>query len=70
MVCETSGGDPDNGGYAGQIFINYDRCTNCRLCEDHCPVNCITFERVRFVDDTMRVVEKPVLSMELPLVSV
>jgi ferredoxin len=59
LVCETSGGDPESGGYAGQIFINYDRCTNCRICEDHCPVNCITFERVRFVDDVMRVSERP-----------
>ncbi len=70
MVCRTSGGDPDAGGYAGEIYINYDRCTNCRICEDHCPVNCITFERVRFVDDTMRVLEKPRLSVELPLVAV
>ncbi|MDB5067143.1 MAG: hypothetical protein JWM18_3577 [Chloroflexi bacterium] len=61
LVCETSGGDPESGGYAGQIFINYDRCTNCRICEDHCPVNCITFERVRFVDDLMRVSERPAL---------
>jgi NADPH-dependent glutamate synthase beta subunit-like oxidoreductase/ferredoxin len=70
MVCQTSGGDPLAGGYEGEIFINYDRCTNCRICEDHCPVNCITFERVRFVDDTMRVVEKPRISVELPLVAV
>ncbi len=69
-VCETSGGDPIAGGYEGEIYINYDRCTNCRICEDHCPVNCITFERVRFIDDTMRVVEKPRVSVELPLVAV
>ncbi len=67
LVCETSGGDPDTGGYAGQIFINYDRCTNCRICEDHCPVNCITFERVRFVDDTMRVTEMPALKQRIPV---
>jgi formate dehydrogenase (NADP+) beta subunit len=70
LVCQTSGGDPLGGGYEGEIYINYDRCTNCRICEDHCPVNCITFERVRFVDDTMRVVEKPRISVELPLVAV
>ena len=70
LVCRTSGGDPLSGGYEGEIFINYDRCTNCRICEDHCPVNCITFERVRFVDDTMRVVERPDLKVELPLVAV
>ena len=70
MVCPTSGGDPMSGGYEGEIYINYDRCTNCRICEDHCPVNCITFERVRFIDDTMRVVEKPRISVELPLVAV
>ncbi len=56
LVCGTEVGDPDHGGVTGQIFINYDRCTNCRICEDHCPVNCITFERVRLVDDTLRVV--------------
>ncbi len=33
-------------------------------------MNCITFERVRFVDDTMRVVERPDLKVELPLVAV
>jgi hypothetical protein len=33
-------------------------------------VNCITFERVRFVDDTMRVVERPDLTVALPLVAV
>jgi NADPH-dependent glutamate synthase beta subunit-like oxidoreductase/ferredoxin len=70
LVCKTSGGEPGAGGYEGEIYINYDRCTNCRICEDHCPVNCITFERVRFVDDTMRVVERPDLKIELPLVAV
>jgi formate dehydrogenase beta subunit len=67
VVCETSGGNPVAGGYEGQIFINYDRCTNCRICEDHCPVNCITFERVRYVDDTMRVRELPELKRVLPV---
>ncbi|HEX4578982.1 MAG TPA: FAD-dependent oxidoreductase [Candidatus Dormibacteraeota bacterium] len=70
LVCSTSGGDPTSGGYEGEIYINYDRCTNCRICEDHCPVNCITFERVRFVDDTMRVVERPRVTVDLPLVAV
>ncbi len=69
LVCDTTVGDVATGGVAGQIFINYDRCTNCRICEDHCPVNCITFERVRFVDDTMRVVERPQLRVELPVVA-
>jgi NADPH-dependent glutamate synthase beta subunit-like oxidoreductase/ferredoxin len=68
LVCETDGGDPQAGGYAGEIYINYDRCTNCRICEDHCPVNCITFERVRFVDDTMKAVERPDLKLDIPLV--
>src|SRR5258708_25872665 len=27
LVCETSGGDPASGGYAGQLFITYERCT-------------------------------------------
>lgn len=67
LVCRTSGGDPAAGGYAGEIYINYDRCTNCRICEDHCPVNCITFERVRYVDDTMRVVQRPQLAVDLPV---
>ena len=69
MVCDTNVGDPNAGGVAGQIFINYDRCTNCRICEDHCPVNCITFERVRFVDDTMRVTERSELKLQLPVLS-
>jgi ferredoxin len=67
VVCQTFGGDPESGGYEGEIFINYDRCTNCRICEDHCPVNCITFERVRYVDDTMRVRELPELKKILPV---
>ncbi len=69
MVCATTVGQPGAGGVGGEIYINYDRCTNCRICEDHCPVNCITFERVRFVDDTMRVVERPALKVELPLLA-
>jgi ferredoxin len=69
LVCVTSGGDPQAGGYEGEIYINYDRCTNCRICEDHCPVNCITFERVRFVDDSMRAVERPVLAREIPVMA-
>ncbi|HYA00252.1 MAG TPA: FAD-dependent oxidoreductase [Candidatus Binatia bacterium] len=68
-VCATSVGTPGEGGVAGEIYINYDRCTNCRICEDHCPVNCITFERVRFVDDSMKVVERPKLVRELPLLA-
>jgi formate dehydrogenase beta subunit len=68
-VCDTTVGDPVHGGVGGEIFINYDRCTNCRICEDHCPVNCITFERVRFVDDGMRVVEKPRVTTELPVLA-
>jgi formate dehydrogenase beta subunit len=67
LVCKTAVGDPEGGGVEGEIYINYDRCTNCRICEDHCPVNCITFERVRFIDDTMRVTERPDLKVELPL---
>ena len=69
LVCRTNVGEPGAGGKGGEIYINYDRCTNCRICEDHCPVNCITFERVRLVDDTMKVVEKPQLKKELPLVA-
>jgi hypothetical protein len=30
-------------------------------------VNCITFERVRFVDDTMRVVQMPDLRELIPV---
>jgi len=70
LVCKTAVGDPLGGGVEGEIYINYDRCTNCRICEDHCPVNCITFERVRFVDDVMRVTERPELKVELPLAAV
>jgi NADPH-dependent glutamate synthase beta subunit-like oxidoreductase/ferredoxin len=54
-ICNTVLGE-DFGGKAGKIFVNYDRCTNCRICEDHCPVNCITFQRVRFPDDTMQMI--------------
>jgi formate dehydrogenase beta subunit len=54
-ICNTSLGEVE-GGKAGKILVNYDRCTNCRICEDHCPVNCITFQRVRFRDDTMRLI--------------
>ena len=67
LVCKTAVGDPEGGGVEGEIYINYDRCTNCRICEDHCPVNCITFERVRFIDDTMQVVERPDLRVPLPM---
>ena len=70
LVCATNVGDPLREGVEGEIYINYDRCTNCRICEDHCPVNCITFERVRFIDDTMRVVERPRATVDLPLVAV
>jgi ferredoxin len=70
LVCKTAVGNPDGGGVEGEIYINYDRCTNCRICEDHCPVNCITFERVRFIDDTMRVVQRPELTVQLPLTAV
>ncbi len=69
LVCKTAVGDPEGGGVEGEIYINYDRCTNCRICEDHCPVNCITFERVRFIDDTMKVSERPTLRMDLPMVA-
>jgi formate dehydrogenase beta subunit len=54
-ICNTVLGE-EFGGKAGKILVNYDRCTNCRICEDHCPVNCITFQRVRFRDDTMQVI--------------
>jgi formate dehydrogenase beta subunit len=54
-ICNTVVGE-EFGGKAGKILVNYDRCTNCRICEDHCPVNCITFQRVRFRDDTMQVI--------------
>ncbi|GAC1342390.1 MAG: hypothetical protein NVSMB29_14030 [Candidatus Dormibacteria bacterium] len=70
LVCATDVGDPRAGGVGGEIYINYDRCTNCRICEDHCPVNCITFERVRFIDDGMRVSERDPVITPLPLVAV
>jgi len=54
-ICNTVVGE-EFGGKAGKILVNYDRCTNCRICEDHCPVNCITFQRVRFPDDTMQII--------------
>lgn len=54
-ICNTVVGE-EFGGKAGKILVNYDRCTNCRICEDHCPVNCITFQRVRFRDDTMQII--------------
>ena len=54
-ICNTVLGE-EFGGKAGKIMVNYDRCTNCRICEDHCPVNCITFQRVRFRDDTMQMI--------------
>jgi NADPH-dependent glutamate synthase beta subunit-like oxidoreductase/ferredoxin len=54
-ICNTVLGE-EFGGKAGKILVNYDRCTNCRICEDHCPVNCITFQRVRFRDDSMQMI--------------
>ena len=54
-ICNTVLGE-EFGGKAGKILVNYDRCTNCRICEDHCPVNCITFQRVRFRDDAMQMI--------------
>ncbi len=54
-ICNTVLGE-DFGGKSGKILVNYDRCTNCRICEDHCPVNCITFQRVRFRDDAMQMI--------------
>jgi formate dehydrogenase beta subunit len=54
-ICNTVLGE-EFGGKRGKILVNYDRCTNCRICEDHCPVNCITFQRVRFRDDTMQMI--------------
>ena len=54
-ICNTVLGE-EFGGKAGKIMVNYDRCTNCRICEDHCPVNCITFQRVRFRDDSMQMI--------------
>jgi formate dehydrogenase beta subunit len=54
-ICNTVVGE-EFGGKRGKILVNYDRCTNCRICEDHCPVNCITFQRVRFRDDSMQII--------------
>ncbi len=54
-ICNTVLGE-EFGGKSGKILVNYDRCTNCRICEDHCPVNCITFQRVRFRDDAMEMI--------------
>jgi ferredoxin len=54
-ICNTVVGE-EFGGKRGKILVNYDRCTNCRICEDHCPVNCITFQRVRFRDDAMQII--------------
>src|SRR5205823_1936651 len=54
-ICNTMLGE-EFGAKAGKILVNYDRCTNCRICEDHCPVNCITFPRVRFRDDAMQMI--------------
>ncbi len=63
-ICNTVLGE-EYGGKAGKILVNYDRCTNCRICEDHCPVNCITFQRVRFRDDSMRLI--PLTAIKKPL---
>jgi NADH-quinone oxidoreductase subunit F len=62
-ICETVLGE-EFGGKRGRIMVNYDRCTNCRICEDHCPVNCITFQRVRMPDDTMQVI--PLTAVSTP----
>jgi formate dehydrogenase (NADP+) beta subunit len=62
-ICETVLGE-EFGGKRGRIMVNYDRCTNCRICEDHCPVNCITFQRVRMPDDTMRII--PLTAVSAP----
>ena len=62
-ICNTVLGE-EFGGKAGKIMVNYDRCTNCRICEDHCPVNCITFQRVRFRDDTMQMI--PLTPVQAP----
>ncbi|HEY8678917.1 MAG TPA: FAD-dependent oxidoreductase [Candidatus Dormibacteraeota bacterium] len=62
-ICNTVLGE-EFGGKAGKIMVNYDRCTNCRICEDHCPVNCITFQRVRFPDDTMQMI--PLTPVQAP----
>ena len=64
-ICETVLGE-EFGGKRGRIMVNYDRCTNCRICEDHCPVNCITFQRVRMPDDTMRMIPLTAVSAPPP----
>jgi len=66
-ICETVLGE-EFGGKRGRIMVNYDRCTNCRICEDHCPVNCITFQRVRMPDDTMRMIPLTAVSAPPPQV--
>ncbi len=66
-ICNTTVGE-EYGGRSGKILVNYDRCTNCRICEDHCPVNCITFQRVRFRDDSMRLI--PLTPVDKPAASV
>ena len=63
-ICSTVLGE-EFSGKSGKILVNYDRCTNCRICEDHCPVNCITFQRVRFRDDTMQMI--PLTPVKAPL---
>jgi ferredoxin len=68
-ICETVLGE-EFGGKRGRIMVNYDRCTNCRICEDHCPVNCITFQRVRMPDDTMQVIPLTAVSAPPPRVPV
>ncbi len=67
-ICETVLGE-EFGGKRGRIMVNYDRCTNCRICEDHCPVNCITFQRVRMPDDTMRMIPLTAVSAPPPKVA-
>src|SRR5256712_5673634 len=67
-ICETVLGE-EFGGKRGRIMVNYDRCTNCRICEDHCPANCITFQRVRMPDDTMRMIPLTAVSAPPPQVA-
>jgi formate dehydrogenase beta subunit len=67
-ICETVLGE-EFGGKRGRIMVNYDRCTNCRICEDHCPVNCITFQRVRMPDDTMRMIPLTAVAAPPPKVT-
>ncbi|HYM50310.1 MAG TPA: FAD-dependent oxidoreductase [Candidatus Limnocylindrales bacterium] len=64
-ICNTVVGE-EFGGKAGKILVNYDRCTNCRICEDHCPVNCITFQRVRFRDDAMQIIPLTPVATKAP----